>query len=60
MSSNNDIQHTNIAQLIATLCSLSSVVMFKIPFLLIEFLDELVFGVNESGWPLIRTDLRSS
>jgi len=28
------------------------------PFLLIEFLDELVFGVNEAAWPLIRTDLK--
>jgi FSR family fosmidomycin resistance protein-like MFS transporter len=26
-------------------------------FLLIEFLDELVFGVTEAAWPLIRTDL---
>jgi FSR family fosmidomycin resistance protein-like MFS transporter len=32
----------------------------RIPFLLIEFLDELVFGVNEAAWPLIRTDLRLS
>jgi FSR family fosmidomycin resistance protein-like MFS transporter len=30
------------------------------PFLLIEFLDELVFGVNAAAWPLIRTDLRLS
>jgi len=28
------------------------------PFLLIEFLDELVFGVNQAAWPLIRSDLR--
>jgi FSR family fosmidomycin resistance protein-like MFS transporter len=28
------------------------------PFLLIEFLDELVFGVEQAAWPLIRTDLR--
>jgi FSR family fosmidomycin resistance protein-like MFS transporter len=27
-------------------------------FLLIEFLDELVFGVTGAAWPLIRTDLR--
>ncbi len=27
-------------------------------FLLIEFLDELVFGVKGAAWPLIRTDLR--
>jgi FSR family fosmidomycin resistance protein-like MFS transporter len=26
-------------------------------YLLIEFLDEFVFGVGESAWPLIRTDL---
>ncbi len=26
-------------------------------FLLIEFLDELVFGASEAAWPLIRTDL---
>ena len=26
-------------------------------YLLIEFLDELVFGVGEAAWPLIRTDL---
>jgi FSR family fosmidomycin resistance protein-like MFS transporter len=29
-------------------------------FLLIEFLDELVFGVQEAAWPLIRTDLALS
>lgn len=34
--------------------------MLNSPFLLIEFLDELVFGVNEAAWPLIRTDLRLS
>ncbi len=26
-------------------------------FLIIEFVDELVFGVNETAWPLIRDDL---
>ena len=26
-------------------------------YLVIEFLDELVFGVNDAAWPLIRTDL---
>lgn len=26
-------------------------------YLLIEFLDELVFGVTDAAWPLIRTDL---
>ncbi len=30
----------------------------NILFLLIEFLDELVFGVTEAAWPLIRTDLQ--
>ncbi len=34
--------------------------MLTLPFLLIEFLDELVFGVNQAAWPLIRTDLRLS
>jgi len=34
--------------------------VFNLPFLLIEFLDELVFGVNQAAWPLIRTDLRLS
>jgi FSR family fosmidomycin resistance protein-like MFS transporter len=29
----------------------------NLPFLLIEFLDELVFGVNEAAWPLISSDL---
>jgi hypothetical protein len=26
-------------------------------FLLIEFLDELVFGATEAAWPLVRSDL---
>jgi MFS transporter, FSR family, fosmidomycin resistance protein len=26
-------------------------------FLLIEFIDELIFGVTDAAWPLIRTDL---
>src|SRR5512137_1866622 len=34
--------------------------MQNFAFLLIEFLDELVFGVNEAAWPLIRTDLKMS
>lgn len=29
----------------------------NIIFLLIEFLDELAFGVTDAAWPLIRTDL---
>lgn len=31
--------------------------MPNLPFLLIEFLDELTFGVNEAAWPFIRADL---
>ena len=34
--------------------------MLNLPFLLIELLDELVFGVNQAAWPLMRTDLRLS
>ena len=29
-------------------------------FLLIEFVDELVFGVGETAWPLFRNDLSLS
>lgn len=29
----------------------------SIIYLIIEFLDELVFGISETAWPLIRTDL---
>src|SRR5512139_1341302 len=32
----------------------------NIIYLLIEFLDELVFGVSETAWPLIRDDLNLS
>ena len=31
--------------------------MTNLLFLFIEFLDELVFGVTDAAWPLIRTDL---
>jgi FSR family fosmidomycin resistance protein-like MFS transporter len=34
--------------------------LFIITLLAIEFLDELVFGVREAAWPLIRDDLRLS
>ena len=34
--------------------------MLNLPFLLIGLLDELVFGVNQAAWPLMRTDLRLS
>ena len=30
---------------------------FAFTLLLIEFLDEFVFGAREAAWPLIRTDL---
>jgi FSR family fosmidomycin resistance protein-like MFS transporter len=32
--------------------------LFIITLLAVEFLDELVFGVREAAWPLIRDDLR--
>ena len=32
--------------------------MANIIFLLIEFIDELIFGVTDAAWPLIRTDLQ--
>lgn len=31
--------------------------MSGFPFLLIEFLDELVFGVSDAAWPFLRADL---
>ncbi|MEZ0396638.1 MAG: MFS transporter [Anaerolineales bacterium] len=31
--------------------------MLHFPFLLIEFLDELVFGVTDAAWPFIQTEL---
>lgn len=31
--------------------------MTNLPFLLIEFLDELVFGVTDAAWPFIQTEL---
>src|SRR5829696_8501449 len=34
--------------------------LFVITLLAVEFLDELVFGVREAAWPLIRDDLRLS
>jgi FSR family fosmidomycin resistance protein-like MFS transporter len=32
----------------------------SIIYLIIEFIDELVFGIGETAWPLIRTDLHLS
>jgi FSR family fosmidomycin resistance protein-like MFS transporter len=34
--------------------------LFVLTLLSVEFLDELVFGVEEAAWPLIRDDLRLS
>jgi MFS transporter, FSR family, fosmidomycin resistance protein len=34
--------------------------VFIVTLLVIEFLDELVFGVRETAWPLIRNDLNLS
>jgi len=31
--------------------------VFALTLLIIEFLDEFVFGAREAAWPLIRTDL---
>src|SRR5262245_47054906 len=31
--------------------------VFAMALLAVEFLDELVFGVREAAWPLIRTEL---
>ena len=28
-------------------------------YLLIEFLDELIFGISEAAWPLMRDDLQA-
>lgn len=35
-----------------------SLFFFVLTLLLVEFLDEFVFGVREAAWPLIRDDLR--
>ncbi|HQV94501.1 MAG TPA: MFS transporter, partial [Anaerolineales bacterium] len=43
--------------LLTTLYSLLSTLNYPMFYLLIEFLDELVFGVGEVAWPLIRDDL---
>jgi FSR family fosmidomycin resistance protein-like MFS transporter len=37
--------------------TLRRTVVFTLTLLLIEFLDEFVFGAREAAWPLIRTDL---
>src|SRR3712207_3433602 len=34
--------------------------LFVLTLLCVEFLDELVFGVREAAWPLVRDDLRLS
>ena len=38
----------------------SALFFFTLTLLFIEFLDELMFGVREAAWPLIRDDLRLS
>ncbi|HEY0077699.1 MAG TPA: MFS transporter [Pyrinomonadaceae bacterium] len=38
----------------------SALFFFTLTLLVVEFLDELVFGVREAAWPLIRDDLRLS
>jgi FSR family fosmidomycin resistance protein-like MFS transporter len=38
-------------------CILRSTVVFTFTLLLIEFLDEFVFGAREAAWPLMHTDL---
>src|SRR5256714_9196814 len=35
-----------------------SLFFFALMLLLVEFLDEFVFGVREAAWPLMRDDLR--
>jgi FSR family fosmidomycin resistance protein-like MFS transporter len=37
--------------------TLRRTVVFTLTLLLIEFLDEFVFGAREAAWPLVRTDL---
>ncbi len=37
-----------------------SLTRFVLILLLIEFLDELIYGVREAAWPLLRDDLRLS
>lgn len=37
-----------------------SLSLFVLTLLAVEFLDELVFGLREAAWPLIRDDLRLS
>jgi FSR family fosmidomycin resistance protein-like MFS transporter len=37
-----------------------SLFFFVFTLLLVEFLDELVFGAREAAWPLVRDDLRMS
>ena len=41
-------------------CARRSLSLFVFTLLAAEFLDELVFGVREAAWPLMRDDLRLS
>src|SRR5262247_4542143 len=38
-------------------CKYNNASMTHLIYLLIEFIDELVFGIGEAAWPLIRNDL---
>src|SRR5512134_3407246 len=38
-------------------CDRGHTIMPSMIYLIIEFIDELVFGVSEAAWPLIRNDL---
>ena len=50
-------QHTSVRPLRNARRNLS---FFIAGLLLVEFLDELVFGVREAAWPLVRSDLNLS
>ncbi|HEY0172695.1 MAG TPA: MFS transporter [Pyrinomonadaceae bacterium] len=44
----------------ARTCARRGLSLFVLTLLAVEFLDELVFGVREAAWPLMRDDLRLS
>jgi len=48
---------THLFVVFAVLKSTSRVTLFVLVLLLIEFLDEFIYGAREAAWPLIRTDL---
>jgi FSR family fosmidomycin resistance protein-like MFS transporter len=51
------IELTNPLQKRCDFCDLRPASVTNLPFLLIEFLDELVFGVTDAAWPFIQTEL---